>query len=101
MTGDDARVFNGSSVFIATGLLETARIVVNSTRTKNGSVRPLCIQTSDIFTVPVNEGHPLWESNAFLPKSMAPQARQGSIRSLADLLLERAREWRAKQTDEE
>jgi hypothetical protein len=53
VTGDDVRVFDGSSVFIAAGLLETARIVLNSTNLKNGSTRPLRIQTSDIFTLPI------------------------------------------------
>jgi choline dehydrogenase-like flavoprotein len=48
MQGDSKRVFTGKSVFIASGLLETVRIVLNST-----SAIPVRIQTSEIFTVPM------------------------------------------------
>jgi hypothetical protein len=40
-------------VFIAAGLLETVRIVLNSTKTKLTSAIPVRIQTSDIFTLPM------------------------------------------------
>ena len=51
--GNGVRVFSGKPVFIAAGLLETIRIVLNSTRAKLTSEMSVRIQTSDIFTVPM------------------------------------------------
>ena len=45
--------FEGSAVFIAAGLLESARIILNSTAAKTGCRTPLRVRTSDIFTVPI------------------------------------------------
>jgi ferredoxin len=45
--------FEGSTVFIAAGLLESARIILNSTAAKTGCGTPLRIRTSDIFTLPI------------------------------------------------
>ena len=45
-----ARAFDGERVFLAAGLLESARIVLNST---NRSAVPLQVRQSDIFTIPM------------------------------------------------
>lgn len=45
--------FEGSAVFIAAGLLESARIILNSTAVKAGCGTSLCVRTSDIFTLPI------------------------------------------------
>ena len=44
------RTFEGQSAFLAAGLLESARIILNST---NQSSKPLPVQQSDIFTIPL------------------------------------------------
>jgi len=49
----EPRIFEGCAVFIAAGLLESARIVLNSTNGKTASTAPLRIHTSDIFTLPM------------------------------------------------
>jgi len=49
----DPRIFEGKAVFIAAGLLESARIVLNSTTTRIGTSPSLRIQQSDIFTLPL------------------------------------------------
>jgi choline dehydrogenase-like flavoprotein len=46
--------FNARSVFLATGLLESARIILNSSNTHP---EPLRIQQSDIFTIPILRYH--------------------------------------------
>jgi ferredoxin len=47
------RIFDGCAAFVAAGLTETARIVLNSTAALAGSAPTLNIQQSDIFTVPM------------------------------------------------
>jgi choline dehydrogenase-like flavoprotein len=49
-SGKDSRTFEGQAVFLAAGLLESARIVLNST---DRSAIPLRVQQSDIFTIPM------------------------------------------------
>jgi hypothetical protein len=39
------------------------------------------------FSVPVNPGHPLWESTAFMPEAKAPMARQGTITDLTNFFV--------------
>jgi hypothetical protein len=51
--GHAPRIFEGRAVFLAAGLLESARIILNSTRTALASERPLSIRTSEIFTLPM------------------------------------------------
>jgi hypothetical protein len=45
--------FEGSAVFIAAGLLESARIILNSTAAKTRCGTSLRVRTSDIFTLPM------------------------------------------------
>jgi ferredoxin len=47
------RSFEGRAVFLAAGLLESARIILNSTKNAAASERRLRIRTSDIFTLPI------------------------------------------------
>jgi hypothetical protein len=47
------RMFDGRAAFVAAGLVETARIVLNSTAALTGSAPAIRIQQSDIFTVPM------------------------------------------------
>ena len=49
-TGDGVRLFETGKVFLAAGVLETARIVLNSTNLKSASV---LARQSDIFTIPI------------------------------------------------
>jgi hypothetical protein len=49
-TDNGARVFEGEAVFVAAGLLESARIVLNSTRRASVSLQ---VRQSDIFTFPM------------------------------------------------
>jgi ferredoxin len=51
------RAFEGCAVFIAAGLLESARIILNSTTRKAGAEAALRIRTSDIFTLPMLRYH--------------------------------------------
>jgi ferredoxin len=50
--GQSASVFEGDAVFVAAGLLESARIILNSTLGSE-SARRLHIKQSDIFTMPM------------------------------------------------
>jgi choline dehydrogenase-like flavoprotein len=52
-TGRGPCSFEGSAVFIAAGLLESARIILNSSTAKTGGRTSLPVRTSDIFTLPV------------------------------------------------
>ena len=52
-TGSGPCSFEGSAVFIAAGLLESARIILNSTAAKTVCRTSLRVHTSDIFTLPV------------------------------------------------
>lgn len=47
------RVFEGRAVFVAAGLLETVRIILNSTIRRVGGEESLRVRTSDIFTLPM------------------------------------------------
>ena len=51
--------FEGSNVFIAAGLLESARIILNSTAAQSGYGTPLRVRTSDIFTLPILRYRPV------------------------------------------
>jgi hypothetical protein len=53
LAGHAPRIFEGRAVFLAAGLLESARIILNSTKTAAVSERPLSIRTSEIFTLPM------------------------------------------------
>lgn len=50
---DTPRVFEGRAVFVAAGLLETVRIILNSTIRRVGGEASLRVRTSDIFTIPM------------------------------------------------
>ncbi len=54
LAGGDRRVFRGKSVFLAAGLMETSRIVLESLRRYD---TPVPVQHSDIFTLPLLRLH--------------------------------------------